>query len=73
MGKKRKIKQQNIKKKKKTSVWAEEAPKKGGKTVGGKGEPGDEVVQATEVPSPVLSPRNSEEQEEHIICTPLTR
>ena len=50
MGKKKK-KQQNIKKKKKkTSVWAEEAPKKGGKTVGGKGEPGDEVVQATEVP-----------------------
>ena len=31
-------------------MWAEEAPKKGGKTVGGKGEPGDEVVQATEVP-----------------------
>ena len=54
-------------------MWAEEAPKKGGKTVGGKGEPGDEVVQATEVPSPVPSPRNSEEQEEHIICTPLTR
>ena len=54
MGKKKgKRKQQNIKKKKKkkTSVWGEEAPQKGSKNVGGKGEPGDEVMQAIEVPS----------------------